>query len=108
MGMTPFEEAVIDRIKSGMKTRHATQTELAEALHVKQYSISRMLNGAPFPTLEQLVEIAKFLDMSLYYLIGIQEESYRELSKDGAKVADAYQRSDEVTKTIIRRVLMIQ
>ena len=66
-----------------------------------------MFSGAPFPTLEQLILIAQALDVSLYYLIGVQEESYRELSPETRKVADAYQSADPMAQEIIKRILCL-
>lgn len=103
--MSELEEAIVARIRESMKTRHITQEELAQELGVKQYSVSRMLSGAPFPTLEQLVLIARVLDVSLYYLIGVQEESYRELEPETRKIADAYQSANPVAQEIIKRIL---
>ena len=103
--MTELESAIVARIRSGMKTRHITQEELAKALGVKQYTVSRMLSGAPFPTVEQLVLISQTLDVSLYYLIGVQEESYRELAPETRHIADAYQSADSMIQEIIKRIL---
>ena len=108
MGMNEFEAGVVGRIKESMKTRGLTQEELAKSIGVKQYTVSRMLSGSPFPTVEQLALIANALDVSLYYLIGIQEESYRELSTETRKVADAYQFADPMVKEIIKRLLVIK
>ena len=108
MGMNEFEAGVVVRIKESMKTRGLTQEELAKSIGVKQYTVSRMLSGSPFPTVEQLALIANALDVSLYYLIGIQEESYRELSTETHKVADAYQFADPMVKEIIKRLLVIK
>ena len=105
--MTEFEMTILQRIKASMKTRGLTQNDLAAALGVKQYSISRMLSGAPFPSVSQIVAIAKRLDVSVYYLIGIQEESYRELSPAAAKVADAFSAADPVIKGAVERVLRL-
>lgn len=106
--MNDFEKQVLQRIRDGMKRRKVTQMDLAKVLEVQQSSISRMLGGAPFPSLGQLKIIAEMLDMSLYYLIGLQEESYRELTVDAAKVADAYSDADPVIQLVIRRVLDIK
>ena len=104
--MTEWENAVVERIKKSMKTRGMTQQNLAEAIGVKQYSVSRMLIGLPFPGLEQLKRIADVLDVSLYYLLGVRDESYRELSPEAAKIADAYQSADPVIKTVVERILL--
>ena len=105
--MTEFESTILQRIKSSMKARRLTQNDLAASLGVKQYTVSRMLSGAPFPSISQIVKIAEKLDVSVYYLIGIQEESYRELTPAAAKVADAYTTSDPVLQAVVERVLCI-
>lgn len=105
--MDELETSVIERIKRLMATRGMTQTDLANALNMKQYAVSRLLQGSPFPSLSRLKKIAEALDVSLYYLIGVQEPSYRELSPKGAKVADAYQNVDPAIQTVIDRILMI-
>ena len=107
MGMNEFEAGIVSRIKESMKNRGLTQEELAKSVGVKQYSVSRMLSGSPFPSVEQLACIAKALDVSLYYLIGIQEESYRELAPETRRVADAYQAADPMAKEIIKRILSL-
>jgi|GEM_PF-2268514 len=104
--MSEWEQAVVDRIKKSMKTRGVTQQQLADALGIKQYSVSRMLAGAPFPSAEQLHRIAEILDASLYYLLGVQEESYRELSPKAAKVAEAYSGSSPEVQAIVERILL--
>ena len=91
-----------------MSNRNVTQAELAKALGIKQYGVSRLLAGKPFPSVGQLILIAERLDVSLYYLLGVQEESYRELSPEAAKVADAYQAANKTIKAVIQRVLEIE
>lgn len=105
MGMDKLEEEISERIKEMMEKRKVTQSDLASELGVHQYDISRMLNGKPFPSISQLKLIANFLDCSLYYLIGVQEESYRELSKETAKMAKAYETANDAVKTVVNLVL---
>ncbi len=103
--MDKIEEEIAGRIKEMMDKRKVNQSELARELGVHQYDISRMLNGKPFPSISQLTMIANYLDCSLYYLIGIQEESYRELSPETRKIADAYQSANETIKAVVDLVL---
>lgn len=105
--MTEIESGILQRIRQSMKKRSITQEVLASAIGVKQYTISRMLNASPFPTVEQLIKIAQTLDVSLYYLLGVQEESYRELTPKGRIIADAYQSADPVVQAIVERVLTV-
>lgn len=106
--MTKLENEIIDRIKSQMKMKGFTQEKLAHCLGLKQYNISRMFEGKPFPSIDQLIIISVNLDCSLQYLLGLKEETYTELSKEAAKVAHAYVASEDVIKALVKRVLNIK
>ena len=106
--MSKYEQEIIDRIKAQMKMKSFTQEKLAKCLGMKQYAVSRMLDGKPFPSLDQLNIIAVNLDCSMQFLLGLREETYTELSADAAKVAHAYANSEDIIKTLIKRVLEIE
>lgn len=105
--MTERESQIIERIKRGMRIRNVRQEDLGEALGMKQYRVSRILAGKPFPSIDQLFIIAERLEFSIGYLLGVQDLAYQELSKDAAEVALAYEKSGDVLKTVTRRVLDI-
>lgn len=105
--MTKYEQEIIDRIKEQMKMKGFTQEKLASCLGTKQYNVSRMLDGKPFPSLDQLQLIAANLDCSLQYLLGLKNETYTELSPEAAKIAHAYIDSEDVIKQLVKRVLNI-
>ena len=106
--MTGTEKEIIERIKSQMKMKSFTQEKLGHCLGLKQYNVSRMLEGKPFPSIDQLFLIAANLGCSIQYLLGLREETYTELSKEAAKVAHAYVSSDDVMKALVERVLNIK
>ena len=103
--MDKLEEEIVSRIKEMMDRRGVNQSELAKELGVHQYDVSRMLNGKPFPSISQLKLIANYLDSDLYYLIGIQEESHRELTPSARKVALQYITAPEPIKVVVDRIL---
>lgn len=103
--MDKLEEEIIGRIKEMMDRRKVNQSELAKELGVHQYDVSRMLNGKPFPSISQLKLIANYLDCDMYYLIGVQEETHRELTPEARKVALQYIAANETIKTIVDRIL---
>ena len=105
--MTKTETEIVERIKDQMKMKGFTQNKLAACLGLKQYNISRMLEGKPFPSIDQLMIIAANLDCSFQYLLGLKEESYTELSKEAGKVAHAYAASNETIKALIERILEV-
>ncbi len=105
--MSKTELEILDKIKSQMKMKDFTQEKLGQCLGLKQYNISRMLEGKPFPSIDQLLLIAANLDCSIQYLLGLKEETYTELSKEAAEVAHAYASSDDLIKALVKRVLDI-
>lgn len=105
--MTNYESEIIERIKTQMKMKRFTQEKLANCLGIKQYAVSRMLDGKPFPSLDQLNVIAANLGCSIQYLLGLREESYVELSKEAAKIAHAYSSSEDVIKALVERILNV-
>lgn len=107
MCMSKYEQEIINRIKDQMKMKGFTQDKLANSLGTKQYNVSRMLDGKPFPSLDQLELIAAVLDCSLQYLLGLREETYTELSPEAARIAHAYVNSEDVIKVLVKRVLNI-
>ncbi len=103
--MDKLEEEIVGRIKEMMDRRGVNQSELAKELGLHQYDVSRMLNGKPFPSISQLKIIANYLDSNLYYLIGVQEESHRELTPSARKVAIQYITAPEPIKVVVDRIL---
>ncbi len=55
------------------KERNLSQPQLAEALNVGKSIISLWEMNKCEPTLSKLVSIAKFFDVSLDYLVGIEK-----------------------------------
>ena len=103
--MDKLEEEIVGRIKEMMDRRGVNQSELAKELGLHQYDVSRMLNGKPFPSISELKVIANYLDSDMYYLIGVEEESHRELTPAARKVASQYITADPTVKVIVDRIL---
>ena len=64
--MKIFQERLIEQRKLNKKT----QRQIAEFLHVAQPSYIRYENGSAEPSLENLVKLSDFFDVSVDYLLG--------------------------------------
>lgn len=53
-----------------MKENKISQSQLAAVLDVKQQTISRYMKGEREPTIEAIIEIAKYFGVSTDYLLG--------------------------------------
>lgn len=70
-----------NRIKEIRESKEISQRELAKKIKVKQSTISNYEKGVREPSLENIILIAKELDVSLDYLLTGKEKEIR-LSKE--------------------------
>lgn len=70
-----------ENIRALRKIRHLSQVELARALNVSKQCISNWENDNILPSVEMLVKIAKFFNVTTDALLGL--ESFQTISVDG-------------------------
>ncbi|WP_455444999.1 helix-turn-helix domain-containing protein [Streptococcus salivarius] len=68
-----------ERLKELRKQAHLTQVELASKLGIVQSSYADWERGKKKPTQDNLVKIARILNVSVDYLVGNSEEKADEL-----------------------------
>lgn len=59
------------RIKAALDAKGMTQRELAKKIRVTEVSVSRYITGDRIPRATILIDIAKVLDVSIDYLMGV-------------------------------------
>ena len=64
-----------ENIKKLRKLRNLSQVELAARLHVSKQCVSNWENDNILPSIEMLVKIASFFDVSTDYLLGLPGQS---------------------------------
>ena len=62
------------RVKKLRKQKKLSQQELAEALGLTQTTISGIESGIRTTTIEKLILLAKFFEVSTDYLLGVKDE----------------------------------
>lgn len=62
------------RVKKLRKQRKLSQAELGKALGVAQTAISAIESGQRTTTIEKLILLAKYFDVSADYLLGLKDE----------------------------------
>jgi transcriptional regulator with XRE-family HTH domain len=62
------------RLKMARKTKRLTQSEFASRLGISTPTVSSWERGQSFPTVGVLVKIARELEVSLDYLVGLVED----------------------------------
>ncbi len=66
------------RLQDLMKKRQITQEDLAEAVGLSRYTVSRYCNGINVPDIKTVCMIADYFNVSVGYLLG--ENGYRNIS----------------------------
>lgn len=67
-------EIFAQRVKEQRKKRRLSQAELGEVLGLTHKSISTIESGLRGTTIEKLILLAKFFDVSTDYLLGLKDE----------------------------------
>ena len=67
-------EIVAMRVKELRKQKRLSQTELGEVLGLTHKSISTIESGVRGTTIEKLILLAKFFEVSTDYLLGLKDE----------------------------------
>jgi len=62
------------RVKELRKQKRLSQTELGEVLGLTHKSISTIESGVRGTTIEKLILLAKFFEVSTDYLLGLKDE----------------------------------
>ena len=69
------------RLKEIRKEKGITQEELAKVLGVNKATVSGWECGRNYPSVEKLIELCKYLDVSSDCLFGLEQRKY--ISVDG-------------------------
>ncbi len=66
----------MNRIAKLRKEKHLNQVGLAMKLNISQYMVSAYETGRHQPTMDMLIELADFFNVSIDYLVGKSEIRY--------------------------------
>lgn len=81
-----------ERLKELRKNSQMTQGELAQALHIKQQTISQYEQGTSLPKDDIKLKLAKLFDVSIAYLMCYTDElSNADFSEDTIKLIQLFE-----------------
>lgn len=75
--MAKFMGKISDRIKILRSTNLLTQKQLADILEISEVSLQRFEYGTARPSLDTLIALADYFDVSLDYLVGRSDDPER-------------------------------
>lgn len=71
-----------DRLKSAREARQLTQKDLGDRVGINDKQIWRYENGLNSPNADTLTDLAKALEVSLDYLVGLSDQPTGHVSED--------------------------
>lgn len=72
-----------DKLKELRKKNHLTQIEFAKIFNISNGTVGNWESGTRQPDHEALVKIAKYFDVTVDYLLGVDEDNKKSPSNDG-------------------------
>lgn len=98
------------RIKKSRKSKCISQQELANICGIKRSMLSRFENNLSYPTIKTLVEIARALNKTTDYLVGMYEDNSvdsTEQSIEEARLKDFYSKLLIVEENEVNKIIGI-
>ncbi len=103
---------MVKNLKKLRNQKHISQLQLAKIIGISQQSINKYENHGVEPDIETLIEMAKFFNTSVDYLIGnteinrvIENIERFDLNNDEAEVIDKYRLLNENEKKSIKMII---
>ncbi len=96
--MALSDQEIGERIKTARQICHLTQNQFAAKIHVLQQTLSRYENGINAVPNNTLEHIAKELNISLTYFLGVSSDEY---SDEEILLIDLYRKADDRIKKYI-------
>lgn len=89
-----------EKIQLLMMSRHMNKVEMAKAIGVSSGNLSDWANGRSQPSIDKLIRIADYFDVSVDYLVG-RNDRYPSPSPDTFELIRMYEDLDREGKTIV-------
>ena len=100
-----FENIIKNNINNLFIKSKKNKNELARYLDVTPTTISKYCEGIITPSIESLIKIAKFFDVTLFEVIGIDKDD--NITNEEYHIIEAYRNLSDDLKLAINRILQI-
>lgn len=71
------KDRFVQRLNLLLTQRNTTKQALGDAIGISRPAISQFANGANLPSIDKLVAIAEYFNVSLDYLVGLSDKPER-------------------------------
>ena len=100
--LTDFQK----RLKELLDEKHLSQVDFAKKINVQKSTINGYILGYRSPSIETLILMAKELNVSIDFLIGLSNvrKNIAELNDEEIQIIDAYRNFGSEGKSILRNI----
>lgn len=97
------------RLKELLDEKHLSQVDFAKKINVQKSTINGYILGYRSPSIETLILMAKELNVSIDFLIGLSNvrKNLAELNDDEIQIIDAYRSFGSEGKSIIKNITKV-
>ena len=93
-------------LKALLDSRGMTLSSLSDNVNITNATLSRYLLGLRRPSVEYVVALAKYFNVSVDWILGIQDDRYADvIDKSTAKMINLYTKSSPEDKRIVDMIL---
>lgn len=89
-----------EKIQLLMMSHHMNKVEMAKAIGVSSGNLSDWANGRSQPSIDKLIKIADYFDVSIDYLVG-RDDRFPAPSPDTFELIRLYESLDREGKTVV-------
>jgi len=88
----------LQKLKELRDERQITQTEIANALHITQKAYSYYERGEREPSIQTLIEIANYFNISIDHLLCRETDNYYALNSQEKRIIEKYKKLNDINK----------
>lgn len=103
--MTEIRQIIIDNIKAICRAKGIKNVDIAAFMGVSAGSVSNWFKGTNFLDVDNLYKLCQWLGVSLDQIFGIDPIVFGALNPEENDIVMAYRKSDDGTKSAIRKLL---
>lgn len=98
-----IQETFLKNLEREMSKKNVTYYQIAKNTGISNSTFANWRKRNANPTIDKLVEVSRYLDVSADKLLGLPEKDPPEFSEDEIFLIECYRRADDIGREMIRR-----
>ena len=99
-----LQESFIENLESEMSEKNVTYYQISKNTNIAHSTFSKWKNRKANPTIDTLVAVCRYLDVSADRLLGLPEKEPPQFTDEEILLVESYRRADERGREAIRHL----